>query len=50
MIHFFERGWEKGKSIDFKGNKTFRTNFKDPATIYYLTLTKSADRLKVLNQ
>ncbi|WP_277587239.1 hypothetical protein [Psychrobacillus antarcticus] len=50
MIHFFEGGWEKGKSIAFKGNKTFRTSFQDPATIYYLTLTESADRLKVLNQ
>ncbi|MCK1996343.1 hypothetical protein MPH47_03675 [Psychrobacillus psychrodurans] len=50
MIHFFEGGWEKGKSITFKGNKTFKTNFQDPATIYYLTLTESADRLKVLNQ
>lgn len=50
MIHFFEGGWEKGKSITFKGNKTFKTSFQDPATIYYLTLTESADRLKVLNQ
>lgn len=50
MIHFFEGGWEKGKSVDFKGNKTFRTSFQDPATIYYLTLTESADRLKVLGQ
>lgn len=50
MIHFFEGGWENGKSINFKGNKTFRTNFQDPATIFYLTLTESADRLKVLNQ
>ncbi|MFJ7825129.1 hypothetical protein [Psychrobacillus sp. NPDC096623] len=50
LIHFFEGGWEKGKSIEFKGNKTFRTSFQDPATIYYLTLTESADRLKVLNQ
>ena len=50
MIHFFEGGWEKGKSIDFKGNKSLKINFQDPATIYYLTLTESADRLKVLNQ
>ena len=50
MIHFFEGGWEKGKSTTFKGNKTFKTSFQDPATIYYLTLTESADRLKVLNQ
>lgn len=50
MIHFFEGGWEKGKSIDFKGAKTFKTSFQDPATIYYLTLTESADRLKVLGQ
>ena len=50
LIHFFEGGWEKGKSINYKGNKTFKTSFQDPATIYYLTLTESADRLKVLNQ
>lgn len=50
LIHFFEGGWEKGKSIDFKGTKNLRTNFYDPTTIFYLTLTNSADRLKVLNQ
>ncbi|SER61536.1 hypothetical protein [Psychrobacillus sp. OK032] len=50
LIHFFEGGWEKGKSIDFKGTKNLRTNFYDPTTIFYLTLTNSADRLKALNQ
>ena len=50
LIHFFEGGWEQGKSIDYKGNKKFQTNFQDPSSIYYLTLTESADRLKVLNQ
>ncbi|MDI2589604.1 hypothetical protein OR571_21490 [Psychrobacillus sp. NEAU-3TGS] len=50
LIHFFEGGWEKGKSIDFKGTKNLRTNFYDPTTIFYLTLTDSADRLKALNQ
>ncbi|WP_144509440.1 hypothetical protein [Bacillus sp. FJAT-22090] len=50
LIHFFEGGWEKGKSIDFKGTKNLRTNFYDTTTIFYLTLTNSADRLKVLNQ
>lgn len=50
LIHFFEGGWEKGKSIAYKGNKTVKPNFSDPATTFYLTLTESADRLKVLTQ
>lgn len=50
LIHFFEGGWEKGKSIDFKGAKSLKASFYDPATVFYLTLTNSADRLKVLNQ
>ncbi|WP_313891453.1 hypothetical protein [Psychrobacillus sp.] len=49
-IHFFEGGWEKGKSIDFKGTKNLKASFIDPNTIFYFTLTNSADRLKVLNQ
>lgn len=50
LIHFFEGGWEKGKSIDFKGTKNLRASFTDPASNFYLTLTNSADRLKVLSQ
>ena len=49
-IHFFEGGWEKGKSIDFKGTKNFTVNFSDPSSIFYLTLTNSADRLKMFSQ
>ncbi|MEI4771821.1 hypothetical protein WAX74_19565 [Psychrobacillus sp. FJAT-51614] len=50
LIHFFEGGWEKGKSIDFKGTKNLRVSFNDPASNFYFTLTNSADRLKVLSQ
>ncbi|QFF98299.1 hypothetical protein PB01_05390 [Psychrobacillus glaciei] len=50
LIHFYEDGWKKGKSIDYKGTKNLRATFVDPATIFYLTLTNSADRLRVLSQ
>ncbi|MEK4484937.1 hypothetical protein MHH81_04970 [Psychrobacillus sp. FSL H8-0484] len=50
MIHFYEGGWEKGKSIDFKGTKNLRVSFNDPSSIFYLSFTNSADRLKVLSQ
>ncbi|TQR20167.1 hypothetical protein [Psychrobacillus vulpis] len=50
LIHFYEGGWEKGKSIDFKGTKNLRASFSDPASNFYFTLTNSADRLKVLSQ
>lgn len=50
MIHFFEGGWEKENSIGYKGTKTLKASFLDPTTIFYFTLTNSADRLKMLNQ
>ena len=50
LIHFYEGGWKKGKSIDYKGTKNLKATFLDPATPFYLTLTNSADRLKVLSQ
>ena len=49
-IHFYEGGWEKGKSIKYKGTKNLRATFSDPSTIFYMTLTESADRLNVFNQ
>lgn len=49
LVHFYEGGWEKGKSIDYKGSKNLKVNFMDPSTTFYLTLTNSADRLTVLN-
>ncbi|WP_391208249.1 hypothetical protein [Psychrobacillus sp. L4] len=50
LIHFYQGGWKKGKSIDYQGTKNLRASFLDPATIFYFTLTNSADRLKVLSQ
>lgn len=50
IIHFYEGGWKKGKSIDFKGTKNLRVSYSDPASNFYLTLTNSADRLKILSQ
>lgn len=50
LIHFYEGGWKKGKSIDYKGTKNLRATFLDTATPFYFTLTNSADRLKMLNQ
>lgn len=50
LFHFFEGGWEKGKSIDYKGTKNLRVSYSDPSSIFYFTLTNSADRLKVLSQ
>ncbi len=49
-IYFYEGGWEKGKSIDYKGTKNLRANFSDPSAFFYMTLTDSADRLGVFKQ
>ena len=49
LVHFYEGGWEKGKSIEYKGSKNLKANFMDPSTTFYLTLTNSADRLTALN-
>lgn len=50
LVHFYEGGWEKGKSIDYKGSKNLKANMMDPSSVFYMTLTNSADRLTVLNQ
>lgn len=44
-IYFYEGGIEKGKSIDYKGSKTFRTLSHDFDTIFLFTLTENSDRL-----
>lgn len=49
LVHFYEGGWEKGKSIDYKGSKNLKINVMDPSSTFYLTLTNSADRLTVVN-
>lgn len=48
MFHFYEGGWENGKSIDYKGNKNVKVNMFDPATSFIVTLSNSADRVKAL--
>ena len=49
LVHFYEGGWEKGKSIEYKGSKNLKANFMDPSSTFYLTMSNSADRLTVLN-
>lgn len=50
LVHFYEGGWEKGTSIDYKGSKNLKANMMDPSSVFYMTLSNSADRLTVLNQ
>lgn len=46
MFHFYEGGWENGKSLDYKGNKSVKINMFDPMTNFIVTLSNSADRVK----
>jgi hypothetical protein len=49
MFYFYEGGWETGKEIDYKGNKSVRPNTYGPDSNFLLTLTESADRLRALS-
>ncbi|HSO58393.1 MAG TPA: hypothetical protein VLQ66_09165, partial [Paenisporosarcina sp.] len=49
MFYFYEGGWKEGKDIPFKGNKNVTTSSFSQDTIFLLTLTESADRLRALS-
>lgn len=49
MFYFYEGGWEDGKDIPYKGNKNVKPSSFGPETIFFLTLTESADRLRALS-
>ncbi|MBK3495375.1 hypothetical protein JFL43_11050 [Viridibacillus sp. YIM B01967] len=45
MIHFYEGGWKKGKSIDYTGKANVNPQLYEEETTIVLTLTSNADRL-----
>ncbi|MGB2993629.1 MAG: hypothetical protein WBB47_13430 [Paenisporosarcina sp.] len=49
MFYFYEGGWKEGKDIPYKGNKNVTTSSFSPDTIFLLTLSESADRLRALS-
>jgi hypothetical protein len=49
MFYFYEGGWEDGKDIAYKGNKSVKPSSLGPETIFFLTLTESADRLRAIS-
>ena len=49
-IYLFEGGWEKGKSIAFKGKKNIQPSYYTPMSVFVGTLTTNADRLSALKQ
>lgn len=49
-IFLFEGGWEKGKSIKFKGKKTIQPSYYTPMSLFVATLTDNPDRLSPLKQ
>ncbi|WP_342528273.1 hypothetical protein MKY84_05270 [Chryseomicrobium sp. FSL W7-1435] len=48
MIFLYEGGWEDGKEVDFKGDRSVRPSFFAGDTIFLFTLTESTDRLTAL--
>lgn len=49
-IYLFEGGWEKGKSIAFKGKKNIQPSYYTPMSVFVGTLTTNPDRLSALKQ